>query len=94
MTTQREALVVFTLAVKDYAAWRKVWEAGAPLRERHGNVGAEAFQDPKDPNKLIVVDRYRDLASFERFLADPELMAAQASAGVLAPPTVLVGLAT
>lgn len=94
MTAQREVLVVFSLTVKDYAAWRKVWEAGAPIRQRHGNVGAEAFQDPKDPNKLVVVDRYRNLASFEQFMADPDLAAVQARAGVLAPPTVLIGLAT
>jgi quinol monooxygenase YgiN len=93
MSESREALAVFSFAFQDYAAWRKVWEEGAPIRARHGNIGAEAFQHPKDPNKVVVVDRYRDLGSLERFLADPHLKAAQERAGVTGAPTILIAVA-
>ena len=94
MNTQREVLAVFTHAVKDYAAWRKVFDASAPLREKMGVIGAEVFQDPKDPNKVIVVDRYPDMGTMEKFLANPDLKDAMTKAGVMSPPTVLIGVAT
>ncbi len=42
---------------------------------------------------MVVVDRYRDLGSLERFLADPHLKAAQERAGVTGAPTILVAVA-
>jgi quinol monooxygenase YgiN len=94
MTVQREAIAVISIQVKDYAAWRKGWEAGASIRAQYGVAGAEAFQDPDDANKVTVIDRYRDLDTLKRFLSSPELAAAQAKAGVLGAPTIIVGLAT
>ena len=94
MSTPREVLAVYTHPVKDYATWRKVFDASAPLREKMGVIGAEVFQDPKDPNKIIVVDRYPDIGTLERFLANPAFKEAMSKAGVVGAPTVLVGVAT
>lgn len=93
MSTQKEVFAVFTHPVKDYAAWRKMFDAAAPMLDKGGVIGSEVFQDPKDPNKIILVHRYRDISSFEKFLGSPELKEAMTAAGVLAPPTVLVGVA-
>jgi quinol monooxygenase YgiN len=94
MDTKREVLAVFAHPVKDYAAWRKVFDASAPVQKAMGIIGVEVFQDPKDPNRVIVIDRYPDMATMERYLADPHIKDAMNQAGVTAPPTVLVGLAT
>ena len=64
------------------------------MREFGGIIGVEVFQDPNDPNKVMVIDRYPDMATMERFLADPQFKEAMAQAGVTAPPTVLIVLAT
>jgi len=94
MDTKREVLAVFAHPVKDYGVWRKVFDGLAPMHKAMGIIGTEVFQDPKDPNKVIVIDRYPDMATMERFLANPEFKEAMAHAGVTAPPTVLIGLAT
>jgi len=94
MDAKREVLAVFAHPVKDYAAWRKVFDSLAPMHQAMGIIGVEVFQDPKDPNKVIVIDRYPDMATMERFLANPEFKEAMTHAGVIAPPTVLIGLAT
>jgi hypothetical protein len=44
-------------------------------------------------NKVVVVDRCRNLGSLERFLADPHPKAAQERAGVTGAPTILVAVA-
>lgn len=94
MDTKREVLAVVTHPVKDYAAWRKAFDAAAPMQKAMGIIGVEVFQDPKDPNKVIVIDRYPDMATMERYLGNPQLKEAMTQAGVTAPPTVLIGLAT
>ena len=71
-----------------------VFDGLAPMHKAMGIIGVEVFQDPKDPNKVIVIDRYPDMATMERFLANPEFKEAMTPAGVIAPPTVLIGLAT
>ena len=87
-------IIIMRAKFKDYATWRKVFDASAPLREKMGVIGAEVFQDPKDPNKIIVVDRYPDIGTLERFLANPAFKEAMSKAGVVGAPTVLVGVAT
>ena len=94
MDAKREVLAVFTHPVKDYAAWRKVFDAAAPMQKAMGIIGVEVFQDPSDPNKVIVVDRYPDMDTLEKYLAHPGLKDAMTQAGVTSPPTVLIGLAT
>jgi quinol monooxygenase YgiN len=94
MDNKREVLAVFAHPVKDYAAWRKVFDASAPMQKAMGIIGVEVFQDPNDPNKVIVIDRYPDMATMERYLGNAHIKEAMAQAGVTAPPTVLVGLAT
>lgn len=94
MSSQKQVIAVFTHPVKDYAAWRKVFDAAAPLHDRMGIISTEVFQDPKDPNMVIVVDRYPDMATMERFVHSPELAAALGDAGVIGQPTLLVGLST
>ncbi|MDR3470114.1 MAG: antibiotic biosynthesis monooxygenase [Devosia sp.] len=94
MDTKREVLAVFAHPVKDYTAWRKVFDASAPMQKAMGIIGVEVFQDPNDPNKVIVIDRYPDMATMERYLANPQLKEAMTQAGVTTPPTILIGLAT
>ena len=94
MNTKREVLAVFTHPVRDYATWRKVFDAAAPMQKAMGVIGVEVFQDPGDPNKVIVVDRYPDMDTLEKYLANSDLKDAMTKAGVTSPPTVLIGLAT
>ena len=94
MDAKREVLAVFTHPVRDYAAWRKAFDAAASMQKAMGIIGVEVFQDPNDPNKVIVVDRDPDMATLEKYHANSDLKEAMTKAGVMSPPTVLIGLAT
>ena len=92
-TTVGPVLAVVCHPVKDYAAWRVVYDAAEPIRAAAGVTAAEVFHDPKDPNNMVIIHRFPSIASMESFLGDPGLKAAMAQGGVLAAPTALVGIA-
>jgi hypothetical protein len=86
-------LAIISHPVKDYAAWRVVYDRAEPIRESAGVTAAEVFHDPKDANKMVIIHRFPTLDSMQKFLSDPALASAMAAGGVLAAPTALVGVA-
>lgn len=86
-------LAVITHPVKDYAAWRVVYDGAEPIRQKAGVTGAEVFRDPKTPNLLVIIHRFPSLEAAQSFLDDPDLKAAMMKGGVTAPPTVVMAVA-
>jgi quinol monooxygenase YgiN len=74
--------------VKDYAEWRKVFEAHEGLRKSSGELSHQIFRDASDPNKLITLNTWRTLAEAQKFSSSPELRAAMEKAGVEGIPVV------
>jgi quinol monooxygenase YgiN len=86
-------LAIISHPVKDYAAWRKVYDSAEPLRQQAGITGAEVFRDPKDEKLLTIIHRFPTLDAAQGFLGNPDLKDAMMKAGVSAPPTVTVAAA-
>lgn len=86
-------LAVISHPVKDYAAWRAVYDSAEPLRQKAGVTGAEVFRDPKDSNMIVVVHRFPSLEAAQVFLGDPALQDAMMKAGVIVPPAVTIAVA-
>ena len=86
-------LAVISHPVKDYAAWRAVYDSVEPLRQKFGVTGAEVFHDPKDQNAIVIIHRFATLDAMQAFLGDADLKAAMSKGGVLAPPTAVVAVA-
>lgn len=86
-------IAVISHPVKDYAAWRVVYDSAAPIREKAGVSGAEVFHDPKDPTMIVVIHRFPTLEAAEAFLGDPGLKDAMEKGGVTAAPTVVLAVA-
>ena len=91
--TAGPVLAVITHPVKDYAAWRVVFDQVAPLRQKAGVTGAEVFRDPTTPNLLVIIHRFPSLDAAHGFLDDPALRDAMAKGGVTAAPTVVIAVA-
>jgi len=89
-----KVLAVVSHPVKDFAAWKVMYDGAEPVRQKAGVTGAEVFQDPADPNKIVVIHRFPSLEAAQAFLADPGLKDAMMKGGVMAPPTVLLAVAT
>ena len=86
-------LAVISHPVKDYAAWKAVYDSAEPIRAKAGVTGAEVFHDPKDPNMMVVIHRFPTLDALNAFMGDPNLKAAMEKGGVTAAPTAVIGVA-
>jgi hypothetical protein len=74
--------------VKDYAAWKKVYDSVAGLRASSGEMSDQVYHDASDPNKLTLVFKWNSLANAQKFAGSAELKAAMEKAGVDGPPVV------
>ena len=74
--------------VKDFAAWKKVFDSVAAMRKASGELSTQLFRDTSDPNKVTVLNRWDTLANAQKFAQSPDLKAAMEKGGVEGPPTV------
>jgi quinol monooxygenase YgiN len=74
--------------VKDYAAWKKVFDSVSDLRKSSGELSAQIYRDAGDPNKLTVMNKWNSVANAQKFAQSPELRAAMEKAGVVGAPNV------
>lgn len=86
-------LAVISHPVKEYAAWRAIYDSVEPLRQKAGITGAEVFRDPKNPNMIVIIHRFPTPEAAQAFLSDPGLKDAMAKGGVTAPPSVIMAVA-
>jgi quinol monooxygenase YgiN len=72
--------------VRDFAAWKKVYDGVEGLRQRHGIIGAAVNQVLDQPNSVIVYHQAETRAELQAFAASPELKAAMQHGGVAGAP--------
>jgi quinol monooxygenase YgiN len=74
--------------VKDFAAWKKVFDSALSLRTSSGELSAQVFRDASDPNKVTTLNKWSSMENAQKFAHSPDLKAAMEKAGVDGPPTV------
>ena len=74
--------------VKDFQAWKKVYDEAADLRASFGGGADQVFQDASDPNTFIAIIKWDTLENAQKYAQSPELKATMEKAGVVGPPTV------
>lgn len=60
--------------------------AGLEARRRHGSLSAQAFRVPGNEQAARVLIDWQDRASFDAFIADPQVKATMRSGGATRPP--------
>jgi len=68
--------------VRDYDAWRKVYDGFADVQKEHGVTAESVFQMLDDPNDVVVIHDFADAATARAFFAMSELKDAMEAAGV------------
>ncbi len=71
--------------VENYTNWRKVYDAHAAVRDRHGIESSRVFRSADNDNHLLVIME-GTLENLDRFTNDPDLKAAMQEAGVTGKP--------
>jgi heme-degrading monooxygenase HmoA len=72
--------------VRDYDAWKLVFDGNQALRTRHGATGHELYRSLGDPNELTLVTHFPSREQAEAFASDPALKEAMDLAGVIGKP--------
>ena len=85
-------LAVISHPVKDYAAWRVIYDGAESVRAKAGVTGAEVFHDPTNPNQMVLIHRFKTVAAAKAFLADPDLKTAMDKGGVTAAPSSIIAV--
>jgi quinol monooxygenase YgiN len=82
------ANMLIQLKVKDFEAWKKVFDTGNDLRKSSGELSHQIYRDAGDPNMLTAIYKWDSLENAQKFAQSAELKALMEKAGVLGPPSV------
>ena len=74
--------------VKDFAAWKNVYDSVADLRASNGELSDKVYRDASDPKSLTIIFKWDSLANAQKYANSPELKAAMEKAGVDGPPNI------
>jgi hypothetical protein len=74
--------------VRDYAAWRKVYDELEPLRTQYGCTAQRVMQLPDDDNALFITHDFPTAEQAGGFAHDPALRAGMEAAGVEGAPRI------
>ena len=74
--------------VKDFAAWKKVFDSKADLRAAGGELSAQLYRSESDPNEITAIFQWDSLANAHSFAESPELKAAMEASGVDGKPSM------
>ena len=77
--------VLIIHAVKDYPAWKKVFDDAATIRKQAGEQNYHVLRYENDANKIVHFSQLKSLDSARTFFESPELVEIRRHAGVEAP---------
>jgi hypothetical protein len=82
------AFVVIHHKVKDYNAWRPVYDEHEKSRVSAGITNAKVFRRAEDPNELVILADVADVAKARSWTTSDDLKSAMQRAGVVGPPSI------
>jgi hypothetical protein len=74
--------------VRDYAAWKTVFDEHESARKEYGMTGHSLHRDASDPNMLMIAIRVNDIARAQEFAQSDTLREAMMRAGVEGMPEI------
>jgi hypothetical protein len=72
--------------VRDYSAWRGVYDEVEPLRAQYGCTAQRVMRLPEDGNELFITHDFSSAEQADSFAHDPALLDAMGRAGVEGAP--------
>jgi hypothetical protein len=79
---------VITADVEEYAAWKKGYDAGAPLRKSHGVIGHAVNRVVGRPSTVVVYHQGESVQAMRDFMGSAEIKAAMKGSGVRGVPEI------
>lgn len=96
VTPAREAVIwdrvlpaiLVSHSVADFATWLEGYNAADEMRTSKGIIGHAANRSMDDPSRVMIYHQAESFDTLRDFLADPDLKAVMADAGVTSEPEV------
>ena len=82
------ALMLIHHRVKDYDAWRPLYDAHENSRASASITNGRVFRKAEDPNDLVILFDAADVAKARSWTTSEDLKSTMQKAGVLGPPTI------
>lgn len=77
--------VLIIHAVKDYAAWKRVFDQAADMRKAAGEQRYFVLHDERDANRIVHFSKWSAIDAAKAFFESPRLVEIRRQAGVEAP---------
>lgn len=77
--------VLIIHAVKDYDAWKKIFDDAAEIRKNAGEQSYQLLKFENRPNDIIHFSKWESLSKARAFFESPELVRIRQEAGVESP---------
>jgi heme-degrading monooxygenase HmoA len=74
--------------VRDYATWKPIFDDHGTTRQASGSQGGRLFRGAGDPNNLVILFEWDDLAKARQFAQSDDLRETMQRAGVADQPDV------
>ena len=81
-------ILIMHFTVRDFDAWRRVFEANEQLRVKYGGLGHTLYREIDEPNTITLAIRFEARERAQEFARSPELAEAMKTAGVITQPRV------
>ena len=83
------AYTIATHPVKDFDAWKAIFDQFEPIRKEAGERSAVILRHANNPSMVTIINTWDSIDAPQEFLNREELKAGMAEAGVTAPPTII-----
>ena len=77
--------VLIIHAVKDFPAWKQVFDSAATMRKHAGEESYYVLRDEHDGNRIVHFSKWSSLKTARAFFESKELVEIRRQAGVHAP---------
>jgi heme-degrading monooxygenase HmoA len=74
--------------VKDYTAWKPFFDQHSHAREDAGSKGGYVFRDTADPQNVLILLEWDDMAKARQFIESVNLQEVMEQSGVAGKPEV------
>jgi hypothetical protein len=81
-------VVIIRHKVKDFATWKKAFDAHQPTREGTGLSKSRVLRSADDASEVVLIFDAADINKVKAFVASAELQSAMQLAGVVDKPDV------
>ena len=82
------AAMIVRHPVRDYGAWRPVFDAHEAARTAAGLTNGRVLRSAENPNDLLLLFEMADRRRAEEFAASDDLRTTMQRAGVVGPPEI------